>query len=301
VGLTWAAGLLAAAIAAAVSGAVSYWFNRRALLHRLTAEYDHQQRRELRELIGQYHGPMVYAANSLNYRMWNLYRHADRGWLAVDGQFTPEKYYFASFVYRFLAFFALVRKFEAEAIVLDRRIADETDFLFLNYAAAFNWCMTDTALFDGLEYDAFLEYDHFFADTFRSYCRIPDHPVFPDYQEFLEKYLINPSSRVRPVLQFFDGLARDEDRFRWDRLVVLHLVLLAFINDFGRDTERTSGEKIRSVVEQMQNPVVLRNLGAWLPRHGLHESDGVHAVGKAISDASSTMDGTERILTRDCT
>src|SRR5919107_442608 len=37
-------------------------------------------------------------------------------------------------------------------------------------------------------------------------------------------------------LNFFEGLRADEkDRYRWDRLVALHIILLAFIKDFGHE------------------------------------------------------------------
>lgn len=285
--MTWLTGLLTAGVAALVSGAVSYLFNRQELLHKLQAEYEQEQKRELRELIGKYHGPLVHAANSLNYRMWNLYRHYDRGWLDVEGDYSADKYYFASFVYRFLGFFTLVRQFEAEAIVLDQRIAEDKDYLFLNFAAAFHWCMTDTALFDGLEYDSFLETDHFFSDTFRSYCSVLDPDSnFPDFYSFADEHLEEPG-RLRSVLEFFDGLSKGEDRYRWDRLVALHLLLLAFINEFGRASEQTSEEKIKRVTGQAENQEVLDNLVSWLPRHGLDKSDEISMVQRAIKSNRS--------------
>lgn len=38
--------------------------------------------------------------------------------------------------------------------------------------------------------------------------------------------------------EFFNGMNRLEDRLRWDRIVVLHLILIAFINTIGYDFQK---------------------------------------------------------------
>jgi hypothetical protein len=37
-------------------------------------------------------------------------------------------------------------------------------------------------------------------------------------------------------LRFFDGLRADEPRLRWDRLVALHLLVIAFRSAIGYET-----------------------------------------------------------------
>jgi hypothetical protein len=162
--------LWATLVSAIVSAAVSYYFKRREARHKLAVEYEYEQRKKLRDLIGRYHGRLLHACNSLSYRFWNLYQNANAAWLDSDGDYKRPGYYLLSFVHRFLAIFSFIRQFENEAIYVDGRIAEQMDFIFLSYLEAIRWVMTDVALFDGIPYDNSHQRDHFFADNFRQYC-----------------------------------------------------------------------------------------------------------------------------------
>jgi len=267
-----------------VSAAVSYYFRRREARHKLAVEYEYEQRKKLRDLIGLYHGRLLQACNNLNHRFWNLYANAEAAWLDSNGAYEQPAYYLLSFVHRFLAVFSFIRQFENEAIYVDRRIAEKKDFVFLNYLDAIRWVMTDVALFDGIPYDNSQQKDHFFADNFRQYCDgCVQDGVFLTYEE-----LKNRVASVRsfdPVLRFFDSLGPTEDRLRWDRLVALHLLLMAFINSFGYGPQYSSQAKIDGVARQIRRQRVLRNLVDWLPRHGL----GTDRESRRIVDACRSV------------
>jgi hypothetical protein len=260
--------LWATIVSAVVSAVVSYYFRRREARHKLAIEYEYEQRKKLRDLIGCYHGRLLQACNNLSYRFWNLYANAGAAWLDSDGDYKQPGYYLLSFVHRFLAVFSFIRQFENEAIYVDRRIAEPEDFIFLNYLEAIRWVMTDVALFDGIPYDSSHQRDHFFSDNFREYCDgCAAHGEFITYVELKDRV-----ARVRsldPVLQFFDSLRPSEDRLRWDRLVGLHLLLMAFVNSFGYEPQYTPQSKFESVAAQIRRQRVLENLANWLPRHGL--------------------------------
>lgn len=273
--------LWAAIVSAVVSAAVSSWFKRRETRHAAKVAYEYEQRKRLRELIGRYHGRLINAANSMNYRMWNLYRNYDRSWLAVHGVYSdPETYYFRSTVYRFLNVCALVRQLESEAVLLDARIAEKKDFTFLNYAAALHWVMTDVALTEGLNYDNFDQTDHFFSDHFRQNCDLClSNGGFLTIEQFSET--LKNGSRLTPILRYFDGLTRDEERLRWDRLVAFHLLIMAFINAFGYKRQKSSNEQFTHVAKQIRNARVLQNLSAWLPRHDLGDEREAKRIRRA--------------------
>lgn len=276
--------LWTAIVAAIVSAAVSYFFKKRETRHKLQTEYEYEQRKKLRELIGRYHGRLLNASNSLNYRFWNLYTNHEKGWLNVNGRYTANQYYFLSFVHRFLAVYSLIRQFEREAMFVDARIAEKTDFLFLRYMAALRWCITDVALFAGLTYDSFHQTDHFFSDHFRQYCDscITESGSFLEFDKFVDR--VQDDRSLDPVLRFFDSLSRTEKRLRWDRLVSLHLILVAFINNFGYPEQRTSPKQIREIAQKAQNKSILRNLAEWLPRHGLKGDREMKHVNQACSE-----------------
>jgi hypothetical protein len=261
--------LWAGIISAVVSTAVSYFFRKRETRDRLKTEYEYEQRKKLRNLIGLYHGRLLSASNTLNHRFWNLYQNHEKNWLKVNGNYSPQNYYFHSFVHRFLNVCCLVRQFEREAIYVDARIAEKNDFIFLKYLDALRHCVTDKQLFDGLPYDDFYQTDHFFADTFRQYCDscVDDDGNFCGFDQFVQR--VQTDRSIDEVLRFFDSLSYSEKRFRWDRLITFHLVLAGFINSFGYPEQQTTKSQLEYIARQIKNSKVLDNLPIWFARHGL--------------------------------
>src|ERR687896_464484 len=84
-------GILAGIFGALVSPYLQSFFGRKTLEHRLEAEYRYEQRKELRKLIGLFHGRLVEAADAWRTRMNNLYDHqagdAPRR-MTVDGAYA---------------------------------------------------------------------------------------------------------------------------------------------------------------------------------------------------------------------
>ena len=261
--------LAAAIVSAAVSAAILLGTKYFELRDKLATEYKHEQRKKLKELTGRYYGRTLRSAVSLNNRLWNLYQNHDKGWLEAYGRYeTNCGYYLLSFVHRALSLFALVRQFEAEAVYLDSRIAHKDDFVFMNYLETLYWTMTDVALFDGVKYDPTLQADHFFSDRLRAYC---DSCIGPSgiitHDALAEK--IRTDRSLDGMLRFFDGLTKNESRLRWDRIVILHLLLMCFINRFGYKTQYSTEGQMREVASQLNNNQILLNLKSWLPRLGL--------------------------------
>lgn len=268
--------LQASLISATISAFVAYAFRVREHRKKLIADYDHEQRKALRQIIGRSHGRLLHSTNSLNYRLWNLYTNQDKGWLIAENLRRPENYYLNSFVCRFLAVFALIREFERQAVYVDARIASKQDLIFVKYVAALHWCMTDTELFHGLKYDTFNPVDHFFSDTLREYCEIC---IGVDGEVLKANAILELGDKVEQVFVFFQGLSATENRFRWDRLVCLHLLIAAFINSIGYPEHRTSREKLSKIAAQIRNKTALINLASWLPRHGLgRDSDSKELI-----------------------
>lgn len=258
-----------------------YWLEKRALRNRLATEYEYLQRKNLRELIGKYQGRMLEAAETLNHRLWNLYKNQDKGWLDVRGHYEGISYYHSSFVYRFLNFFALARAFESEAILIDSRIAEKKDLDFLKFVKAFAWATCEVALFDDVDYDTTFATDHFFRDWLRRVCDCCMRDgKFLGHDDLQSTLLSNPD--FHNVYRFFDGLQKGERRFRWDRLVTVHLLLLAFINNFGYDMQASSFQQFKEVALQAQNSQILRNLALWLPKLGLQQNKPANLILKSI-------------------
>ncbi len=261
--------LAAAVVSAAVSAAISLGSKLFELRDKLATEYNHEQQKKLKELTGRYYGRTLRAAVSLNHRLWNLYQNHDKGWLNADGRYNSNcGYYLLSFCHRTMSVFCLVRQFEAESVYLDSRIARKDDFAFMNYLEILHWVMTDVALFEGLSYDSTLQKDHFFSDRLRAYCDscIESNEIIT-HDALAER--VRTDRSLDGILQFFDGLTKNESRLRWDRVVILHLLLMCFINRFGYKTQYSTTEQLREVGSQLKNKQVLSNLRSWLPKLGL--------------------------------
>jgi hypothetical protein len=270
-----------AAIIATVVGFISgvigsyfkYFLDKRALRDKIQVEYEYAELKKLRELIGLYHGRMLEAAERLSNRLWNLQRNESQGWLDVKGNYSqPEtNYYFTSTVYRTIVVLSLVRLFEEDAIFIDARIAKQGELTFLKFTKAFEWALTNGDLFKGTDYDHFQQTDHIFRDNLRllsDSCIAQGKIVTLD--EFQQR-LKNPDTQqaLMPLLSFFDGLCFEENRFRWDRLMAFHLLLMAFINTFGYDTQKSSTHEFAKIVKSAKNKLVLHNLVHRLPKLGL--------------------------------
>jgi hypothetical protein len=264
--------VVVAFVTALATSPIKYAFDHRLQRSNAKLEYEFAERAKLREKIGNYHGRLLEAAISLNYRLGQIYSKRDRHWLDVDGRYTrrwPRHYFFNSTIYRFMAFVALANHFEREAIYIDSRISDETDSLFLYYVKALRWTLTDTQLFDGMSYGD-EAVDHFYTDHLRRMCASvwqEDGKGLIDLRA-LEDHL-GSDHELDAVLKFFDGLdPDDESRLRWDRLVAFQLVLMGFIENFGYEIHRTEQRWFDAVARRMRREVAT-NLLDWLPKLGI--------------------------------
>jgi hypothetical protein len=271
------------ALATSVASApLRYLVDSRLQRAKAKTDFEYDQRRKLRAEIGAYHGRLLESATSLNYRLVNLAANWNEGWLRVNGDYarplTEDYYYFPTTIYRFMAFAALANRFERAAIFIDSRIAEENDQRFVLYVKAMRWALTDVALFAGLEYDISTPTDHFFTDHLRRMCatfETEDENTLDLHS--LEELLLAGEHELKNVLAFFDGM--EPGLLRWDRLMAFQLLLMAFINTFGYDMQKSDQDWFDRVARQIERPQVASNLQHWLPKLGL----GTGSVGKVLS------------------
>ncbi|MGA1990731.1 MAG: hypothetical protein ABSH46_06700, partial [Bryobacteraceae bacterium] len=109
-------------------------------------------------------------------------------------------------------------------------------------------------------------------------CYADDHPI--QYDALEER--ISEDRSLDRMIAFFDGLTRGEERYRWDRMVALHLFVVAFINKFGYCEQRSTTAQISEIVAQFKNPEIASNLIDWMPRLGLTEVKEFRQVNDAI-------------------
>jgi hypothetical protein len=197
-------------------------------------------------------------------------------------------------VYRTVSLMAVVRLFEAEAIFIDARIAKEGELVFVKFAKALEWALTDADLFEGLGYDTFRQTDHIFSDKLRVLCDSCANDGKIISIEEIEERLTSADGRRRlmPLLTFFDGLCSTENRLRWDRVIVLHLLLMAFINTFGYDVQKASPQQFLEITQSARHQKVIENCVKRLPDLGL-DKEGTDIV--TAAQLLAGYNGTQQI------
>lgn len=260
---------------------LKYFYEKKSLNYKLNTEYEYERKKEIKILIGTSLGVLTDACQSFSYRMFNLYENNGKGWLKYNANHDNIGYYMKSMIYRFTRVMHHAKKFEGRELYVDSRKLEENDMLFVYFVRSILWVMSDIKLFDGIEYDYSKNRDHFYSDEFRSICKVCDkNGAFPDIDEFSDATL--KTDQMQIVVNFFDDLCKNEKRYRWDRLVCLHLIILSFLNAFGDKTQKSSFDDFVSVASQINNNIILTNLKNWLSRLGFDEYKQMITLKEAI-------------------
>ena len=286
----------AAPVAAVVSFVTTItsklYLDRRAHRDQLEIDYQYEQRKALRSLIGRHHGMLLDHATSWHNRMSNIYANCAECWLDVGGEYARPSYYFDSTIYRFLSLQAHAQLFEDEQVFIDSRVVGERDLDFVKFVKALHWVMSDVAIYDGLEYDKNAGRDHFMSDRLRAACEaFAEEGRVPSYRTFQTKLKPGPAALKRfelaEVCQFFDGVSPVEPRLRWDRLVCLHLIVIAFVRAFGYEWLRPTPIDVTNAASKINNALVAQNMTLWLPRLGLANHEESRDVRNALQQRAA--------------
>lgn len=105
----------------------------RILRSKLNTEHKFDQRKKIKEVLAKHKIHIINACEEFNYRMWNFSKNHQLNWINVQGVYDDSnKYYFHSFIYRFLCVFAWTKKIQKEMIFLDTTIATKQFRLYKN-------------------------------------------------------------------------------------------------------------------------------------------------------------------------
>jgi hypothetical protein len=257
---------------------------------KLDLAHQHEQRQELQALKSKFRGRLVEAADLFHVRMLNLYRNVDEGWLNMHNDYGAYSYYFHSSVLRFLSLLSLAMRFEREAVFIEADYAREHEVQFLWFCKGMRWASTDVHhLFRGVdEYDMNMAADHFFTDQLRDICALIANGDEPE-MGLTELVGVAAAPELVPAMQFFDGLRPDEDRHRWDRLIALHLIVMAFLNNFGYGPQGSDEARLAKTVAHFNHARLPGNLSAMLGELGLTDRAGPLVAALAGADQRSRI------------
>lgn len=258
---------------------------KRLLRFKLNEEHKYEQRKRIKEVLAKNKTQLINSAEQLNHRLWNFRRNHSENWHSVSGDyFNQGNYYFNSFIYRILAFYAWLRVIDKQMIYLDTTIASKDDLAFIKYLQIFPQIMCDLFLFKGFDFDPNSPKDHFFRNDFEDITlTLVSGESVTLYSDYLDS-LIHSQEQYKRLCLFIDGLSPDEERLRYDRLQLLHLTILAFLNKYGYDFQYTDTDKVKKILDKPRKSKLLKNYSELIERAKLQDEKEMKKVLKIIKN-----------------
>lgn len=251
------------------------------LRSKLNTEHRFDQRKKIKEVLAKYKVHLLTACEDFNHRMWNFANKHQEKWLHIEGDYlNKDNYYFHSFVYRYLAIFAWIKKIHKEMIFLDTTIAGKEDLEFVKFLNVFSRMFCDLTFLEGIDADGNKTDDHFYRNEFDLFA---DNLITQSGVKSFSEYL-NDLEDIKPkimrLFQFFDCLSPNEERKRWDRLHFFHLTILIFLNSYGYDFQITNNEKLKTILSKPKKSKYLDNYFNFLNEYHLADNKKIKNLNK---------------------
>jgi hypothetical protein len=247
--------------------------------YKLEQEYIYEQRKNIKNTLARNKIQLINSCESLDHRIWNLAVNYQQGW-----QNNERGYYCISFVYRFLSVCAWIKKTNDEMLYLDSTIATKKDLEFIKFLRLFPQILCDVELFHGFEYDANEQKDHFFSNNLDLYTQtIMNNNSVYTFTEYLNHFdELHP--KIEETCKYFKGISPDEDRLRWDRLQLLGITIMAFLNSFGYDFQKSPEDKFKEIINKPRENKLITNYKTLITKNGMSKQKYLKRTLKAINN-----------------
>ena len=230
---------LIVAVTAILTLVLKWWLSKYFHLFKLKSEHEYEQRQQIKKILSQNKIRLLDACERLNLRLWNFFNHKhEREWHKAD------KYYLVSFTYWMVVVFSWIRKLEMEMVYVDTTISSKVDMEFIKYIHVFPQVMCDAGLFAKLSYDSKHPTDHFFRGKLDS---MADSLIAESKVMTSTEFEANDKAQqeIRDMSSFIEKLLPNSE-LSWGRVKCLHLLVIAFLNSFGYDFQRTKRSKYKN-------------------------------------------------------
>ena len=219
---------------------------------------------------------MIKAAEELNYRLWNLSKNIDKGWINVEKSDWGEekRYYLRSTVYRFLNFMFWTLEAEKSIYSFDFSQADKSDKLYLKYIKVLKHFFCETDILKELKYDSSHDSNHFFKDNLNRYAcyLVGQKGGVINFMEFERKFAESGFTDIETVLHYFARVKNEPDNLNYNVIRAFHLFLMLFLNKYGLDYHYTDRDKFRSLINNAYSTIqIKRGLYEFLKRNKLEK------------------------------
>lgn len=254
------------------------YFENKLLQRNLETEHKFEQQKKIKEAIAKYKVHLLTACEDINHRFWNLSNNHHHNWIDIKGDYGNEHYYFHSTAYKLLCLYYWVGRIKKEMIFLDTTIASKEDLEFIKFLKFFPNVLCDLTFIVGKDADGNYAVDHFFRTEFE---QLPDFIADKDepitYSTYKTK-LVTLQNNLSSLYCYIDGVSPNEQRMRWDRLHLLHLTTIIFLNNYGYDFQQTSETKIEEVIKLPRISPYLNNYFKFYKEYKLDDNKEVSRV-----------------------
>ena len=241
-----------------------------SLRQKLNIEYVFEQQKSIKEEIAKSKTPLLLAAESLNYRLWNLESHKSNNWLlrTPDEWIKKEHHYIRSFVYKWVTLIYWILKAEKSIGRYDGTLSPKEDLIYLKYVKTIKFSLCDRLLIENLEYTSTDIDNHFYIDDLEKFANyIESNGEVISFYEFEEKI----KKDIKPLENVFKFFSKTEDKSHnksTNMLQSLHLIILGFLNTFGHEYQQTDKNKIKSLLENEYSKIAIKKeFKLFLSRH----------------------------------
>ncbi len=265
------------------------YFENKLLQRNLETEHKFEQQKKIKEAIAKYKVHLLTACEDLNHRFWNLSKNHHQNWIDIEGDYGNEHYYFHSTVYKLLCLYYWVGKIKKEMIFLDTTIASNEDLEFIKFLKFFPNILCDLTFIVGKEANGNYAVDHFFRTEFE---QLPDAIADKDepitYSTYKTKLKILKKD-LSSLYSYIDGVSPNEQRMRWDRLHLLHLTTIIFLNNYGYDFQQTNETKIEEIITKPRVSLYLINYFKFYKEYKLDDNKEVKRVENIVKNLFNTI------------
>jgi hypothetical protein len=246
-----------------------------SLNYKLKREFVFEQQKKIKEEISKTKTPLLLSAESLNYRLWNLLKHRNEKWLELsqDKWLETNHHYLQSFVYKWICLIFWLLKAEKSVGGYDATLSPKSDLLYLKYIKAMKHCLCDRFLIESLEYSSTDVTNHFYIDDLPKFADyVSDNGDVIDFHVFNEKVKSNLKP-VQKVFLFFSKFRDDETNKSLNMLIVLHVIVIRFLNTFGHEYQKTEDTKFDDLLKtKYHNMKIIKEFESYLKLHKLEKT-----------------------------
>jgi hypothetical protein len=141
-------------------------------------------------------------------------------------------------------------------------------------------------LFRGADYEENVPTDHLFRDQLRSLCTVDlpeDEPLTIDY---FRDHIVGAAKHAA-LFDFFAGFSKACTPLRWDRIIVVELLLMAFLDTLGfAEFHKSTKDEFCLTALELETDVVRDNARWWIPQLELPPGDANDKLESALRQFS---------------